>query len=41
MRMWREGDFAAYAEMCADPEVMRYIGGGPWRRGPRREGAGN
>jgi RimJ/RimL family protein N-acetyltransferase len=27
MRMWREDDFEAYAELCADPEVMRYLGG--------------
>lgn len=26
--MLRESDFDAYAEMCADPEVMRYIGDG-------------
>ena len=26
LRMLRESDFDAYAEMCADPEVMRYIG---------------
>lgn len=28
LRMFRESDFDAYAEMCADPEVMRYIGDG-------------
>ena len=27
MRMWRESDFEPYAELCADPEVMRYLGG--------------
>ena len=28
LRMWREEtDFKPYAEMCADPEVMRYLGG--------------
>jgi RimJ/RimL family protein N-acetyltransferase len=27
MRLWREEDFEAYAELCADPEVMRYLGG--------------
>jgi RimJ/RimL family protein N-acetyltransferase len=27
LRMWRNEDFDAYAEMCADPEVMRYLGG--------------
>ena len=27
MRMWRETDSEAYAELCADPEVMRYLGG--------------
>jgi len=26
LRMFRESDLDAYAEMCADPEVMRYIG---------------
>src|SRR5262245_16307011 len=28
LRMLRETDLDAYAEMCADPEVMRYIGDG-------------
>src|SRR5262249_3835102 len=28
LRMLREADLDAYAEMCADPEVMRYIGDG-------------
>lgn len=28
LRMFREDDFAAYAAMCADPEVMRYLGTG-------------
>jgi RimJ/RimL family protein N-acetyltransferase len=28
LRMLREKDLDAYAEMCADPEVMRYIGDG-------------
>ncbi len=28
LRMFRESDFGAYAEMCADPEVMRYLGDG-------------
>lgn len=27
LRMWRESDLDAYAEMCADPMVMRYLGG--------------
>lgn len=28
LRMWREeDDFESYARMCADPEVMRYLGG--------------
>jgi RimJ/RimL family protein N-acetyltransferase len=27
MRMWRDADFEEYAELCADPEVMRYLGG--------------
>lgn len=28
LRMFRESDIDTYAEMCADPEVMRYIGDG-------------
>lgn len=28
MRPWREQDLDAYAEMCADAAVMRYIGSG-------------
>src|SRR5919197_2503155 len=28
LRMLRAWDFGAYAEMCSDPEVMRYIGDG-------------
>jgi len=28
LRQFREADLDAYAEMCADPEVMRYIGTG-------------
>src|SRR5205823_5803205 len=28
LRMLRESDLDAYAEMCADPEVMRYVGDG-------------
>ena len=28
LRILRESDFDDYAEMCADPEVMRYIGDG-------------
>jgi RimJ/RimL family protein N-acetyltransferase len=28
LRMLRESDFDAYAEMCGDAEVMRYIGDG-------------
>ena len=30
LRMWREEDFEPYAKICADPEVMRYIGGKPY-----------
>lgn len=30
LRMWREDDFEAYAKICADPEVMRYLGGKPF-----------
>jgi len=29
LRGWRNEDFDAYAELCADPEVMRFIGGKP------------
>ncbi len=32
LRMWREEDFEAYAQMCADPEVMRFLGGKPFTR---------
>ena len=28
LRMFSEGDFEDYARMCADPEVMRYLGEG-------------
>jgi RimJ/RimL family protein N-acetyltransferase len=28
LRMFRESDFDVYAAMCADPEVMRYLGDG-------------
>ena len=28
LRMWRERDIDAYADMCADPVVMRYLGAG-------------
>jgi RimJ/RimL family protein N-acetyltransferase len=28
LRPFREGDLDAYARICADPEVMRYIGAG-------------
>jgi RimJ/RimL family protein N-acetyltransferase len=28
LRAFREDDFDAYAEICADPEVMRYLGDG-------------
>jgi len=27
LRRWREDDFEAYASLCADPQVMRYLGG--------------
>jgi RimJ/RimL family protein N-acetyltransferase len=30
--MWREDDFEDYAEICADPEVMRFLGGKPFSR---------
>ena len=28
LRMWRESDLDAFADMCADPLVMRYLGPG-------------
>jgi len=30
--MWREEDFEPYASICADSEVMRYLGGKPLTR---------
>jgi RimJ/RimL family protein N-acetyltransferase len=27
LRAWRNQDFDSYAEMCADPDIMRYLGG--------------
>ena len=27
LRMWRGEDLDAYARMCADPEMMRYLSG--------------
>lgn len=27
LRSWRQEDLGPYARMCADPEIMRYIGG--------------
>jgi RimJ/RimL family protein N-acetyltransferase len=32
LRMWREDDFEEYAGICADAEVMRYLGGKPFSR---------
>jgi RimJ/RimL family protein N-acetyltransferase len=37
LRAWRQGDAAPFAEMCADVELMRYLGGqmdetNAWRR---------
>lgn len=32
LRAWREDDFADYERMCADPLVMRYLGGQPMSR---------
>lgn len=28
MRMWREDDFERHAEICSDPDVMRFLGEG-------------
>jgi RimJ/RimL family protein N-acetyltransferase len=33
MRMFRDEDIDAYAEICADPEVMRFLGGKALSRG--------
>ena len=32
LRRWREEDLDAYTRICADPEVMRYMGGPRTRR---------
>ena len=32
LRAWRLEDFAPYEKMCADPEVMRYLGGKTFNR---------
>ena len=33
LRMWNEEtDFEPYARLCADPDVMRYLGGRPFSR---------
>lgn len=32
LRMFREDDFEPYARICADPEVMRYLGGNTYSR---------
>jgi len=32
LRQWSEDDFEDYAAICADPEVMRYLGGKPFTR---------
>jgi len=32
LRQFRESDLDAYAEMCGDPEVMKYLGSGPMDR---------
>jgi RimJ/RimL family protein N-acetyltransferase len=32
LRMFCESDLDAYAAMCADPEVMKYLGPGPMNR---------
>src|SRR5688572_14217259 len=31
LRRWRDDDVEPFAEMCSDPEVMRYIGSGATR----------
>ena len=32
LRMFRDSDFEAYAEMCGDEEVMKYLGGSAMTR---------
>ena len=32
LRMFRQDDIDAYARICADPEVMRFLGGAPLSR---------
>ncbi|HEX7296496.1 MAG TPA: GNAT family N-acetyltransferase [Pyrinomonadaceae bacterium] len=32
LRGWRNEDFDAFAELCADPEVMQFLGGKPLDR---------
>lgn len=32
LRAWRNEDIDAYAALCADPQVMRYLGGKPFSR---------
>jgi RimJ/RimL family protein N-acetyltransferase len=32
LRRWQSKDLDAYSRLCADPEVMRYIGSGPLTR---------
>jgi RimJ/RimL family protein N-acetyltransferase len=32
LRQWRAADLDPYARLCADPEVMRYLGGKPYSR---------
>jgi RimJ/RimL family protein N-acetyltransferase len=32
LRLFRESDLDAYAAICADPQVMRFIGGKPYTR---------
>lgn len=30
LRQWHKDDFEPYAQICADPEVMRFLGGKPF-----------
>lgn len=32
LRMWSEDDFEPYAKLCADPDVMRFLGGKTYDR---------
>ncbi|MDA4845189.1 GNAT family N-acetyltransferase [Hoeflea poritis] len=39
LRRWRETDIAGFARLCADPQVMKYIGNGETRTADQSERA--